>query len=650
MVERYKGKKGAAAKSAPSRQARLDPVTKYAKKVVRGDIVAGPWVRLACQRHLDDLVTAKERGLVWDVSKALRVINYFRDVLILPEGSDGVQPFVLSPYQEFVAGSLFGWCTLEGYRRFRVAYIEIGKGAGKTPFAAGLGLYMTHADGEMGAQVYVAATTRDQANLCFQDAVKMYWASPALQAHLRKSGNQDIYNFTHLRSGSYFRPVSSEGKSLDGKRVHCAIIDELHEHPDNTVVSKMIAGLKGRKQPLIFEITNSGFDKNSICYQHHDMSLRVLRGEVTNDSWFAYVCALDEGDDYRDESVWLKANPNLGVSLPWAYLREQVKIAQAMPAEESLVRRLNFCEWTGVASTAIGKELWDACESDDVVEDAYIGKPCVAGLDLSKRTDLTALSLAFPVPSEREDGQEELHVLTYFWTPEDTMVERSKRDRAHYDVWAEQGYLIPVPGPSINFHWVATKMQELADKFDIKRIVVDPHRMDDLVDAFSEVGLDLVLEKHEQGFKGGQMTRSIDAFFDRLYNRTVKVAINPVMRMGAASVVIITDPQENRKFDKKKSNNRIDGIVAATMAIGAYDNPTTNKPSVFELLAESGEGDDLIVSVPKTNAPDLPSMYAPAQPINQVHLVVSDSVLSEIYRTDVYVTMSSYYEAESDDV
>jgi phage terminase large subunit-like protein len=190
----------------------------------------------------------------------------------------------------------------------------------------------------------------------------MWRASKELKRHLAASGNRDVYNLANVKTGSFFRPVSSEGKSLDGKRVHGAIIDELHEHTDQMVVSKMIAGTKGRKQPLILEITNSGHDKNSVCYQHHDMSVRVLKGEVKNDSWFAYVCALDKDDDYRDPTVWIKANPNLDVSCPSTYLREQIKLAEGMPGEESLIRRLNFCEWTDAANPAISYELWMPCE------------------------------------------------------------------------------------------------------------------------------------------------------------------------------------------------------------------------------------------------------------------------------------------------
>jgi len=230
-----------------------DPTTAYARSVVAGEILAGRPVRLACERHIRDLEEGPSRGLRFDLDAAERAIRFF-GFLQLAEGEFAGQPFTLLPFQQFIIGSIFGWMGPDGFRRFRTAFIEIGKGNCKTKTAAGIGLYCLVMDNEEGAEVYAAATTREQARIAWADADKMVAASP----YLARSVARNVSNLAVLATNSYFRPVSSEGRGLDGKRVHCAILDEIHEHPSPIVVDKMRAGTKQRRQALIFEITNSG--------------------------------------------------------------------------------------------------------------------------------------------------------------------------------------------------------------------------------------------------------------------------------------------------------------------------------------------------------------------------------------------------------
>jgi phage terminase large subunit-like protein len=269
----------------------------------------------------------------------------------------------------------------------------------------------------------------------------MVESSPALSARITKSGKNHVYNLALLATASFFRPVSSEGRGLDGKRVHYAALDEIHEHIDATVVDKMRAGTKGRRQALIYEITNSGYDRHSVCWRHHEYSRMVLEGMMENDSWFAYVCGLDDGDDWHDEKVWLKANPNLGISITEKYLREQVQEADGMPSKENIVKRLNFCIWTEQSTRWMALEKWDAC--DGVVDaEALAGEFCYGGLDLAITRDLSALVLVFPPSGDRRSWQ----ILPFFWCPADDIAERSKRDHVPYDVWAREGSIEVTPG------------------------------------------------------------------------------------------------------------------------------------------------------------------------------------------------------------
>lgn len=352
-------------------------------------LVTNRLVRLACDRHLRDLELGPKRGLLWDVEAVTRVARFFSQVLRLNGGVHEGQPFTLERWQLFIEGSLFGWKRADtGARRYRTAYLEIAKGNGKSPLAAGTGIYMLMADGEARAEVYAAAAKKDQAMILFRDAVAMVAQSPALAKRVVKSGGNPVWNLAVPATGSFFRPIASDD-AQSGPRPHCALLDEIHEHQDATVIDLMRAGSKGRRQALFFEITNSGWDQTSVCWRHHDYSAQILEGHKDDDEWFAFICGLDPGEDYRDAKVWKKANPNLGVSITKEYLRRQVREAEGMPAQQGVVRRLNFCEWTNVAAQWITREVWDARRNPDhAVPD---GASIVLGFDGSYNRDSTAL-------------------------------------------------------------------------------------------------------------------------------------------------------------------------------------------------------------------------------------------------------------------
>ena len=337
-----------------------DPVTRYARGVVAGKIVAGPHVRDACRRHLRDLEDGPARGLFFDREAVARTIGFFRDVLVLNGGEYEGVPYEPLGWQSFILGSLFGWKGPDGYRRFRVAYIETGKGSGKSPLAAGIGLYGMMADGEARSEVYAAATKKDQAMILFRDAVAMVDQSPQLTRRIHKSGvGANAWNLAYLQQGSFFRPISADdGQS--GPRPHIALLDEIHEHRNGNVVEMLRAGTKSRRQALMFMITNSGVSKTSVCWEYHDYGAKVAAGQIEDDSFFSYICALDEGDEpFKDEDCWHKANPSLHDGLPGVkYLREQVREARGMPGKESIVRRLNFCQWVEAEAPWIGSDVW----------------------------------------------------------------------------------------------------------------------------------------------------------------------------------------------------------------------------------------------------------------------------------------------------
>lgn len=573
-----------------------DRVSAYAHAVLAGEIVAGPDVRNACKRHLNDRDTAALRGLVWDQDAADRAIGFFEDVLCLNGGEYEGEPFLLAPWQAFVVGSLFGWYTDDGYRRFRIAYIETGKGSGKSPLVGGIGLYGLVADGEQRAEVYAAATKRDQAMILFRDAVSMVNMSPALSRRLVQSGRDEkVWNLFYPGTNSFFRPISSdEGQS--GPRPHIGLLDEVHEHKTATAVNMMRAGTKNRRRAMIVMITNSGSDKNSVAGQYHDLGKRVCAGQADNDNLFAFICSLDDGDDpFKDESCWAKANP----SLDWIpegksdgipgrkYLREQVAEARGLPAKESIVRRLNFCEWTQADSPWIGWDVWSQAE-ERVPMRLLRDRPAVAGLDLSSTTDLTSFVLLFtPVPHDPH-----WRLLPYFWIPDHELEERERRDQVPYSVWIKDGHLETTPGRAISKLHVLRRLQTICAYFEVRAIGYDRWRIEDLQQLMLEHDVSLPeMLPFGQGFK--DMGPAVDEFERRLLGlppkgETIDLAAddyellpsetadvetlrhdgNPVLTWNAGNAVTVADPAGNRKVDKAKAIGRIDGIVAAIIATG----------------------------------------------------------------------------------
>lgn len=551
------------AKKHPATTSR-DPVTTYARKVVGGKIVAGPHVRDACRRHLKDLEHGPARGLFFDVAAAARAIGYFRDVLRLNGGEFEGVPYELLPWQSFIVGSLFGWKGPDGYRRFRVAYVETGKGSGKSPIAAGIGLYGLTADGEARAEIYAAATKKDQAMILFRDAVAMRDQSPELAVRLIKSGvGENTWNLAYHQTASFFRPISADdGQS--GPRPHIALLDEVHEHRTGTVVEMLRAGTKSRRQALMFMITNSGTSKQTVCWEYHDYGAKVAAGSIADDSFFAYVCALDEGDDpFKDERCWAKANPSLEHGLPGLkYLREQVTQARGMPAKESIVRRLNFCQWVEAESPWIGGELWFGAEDKQFDAAMLIGRRCWGGLDLGSTQDLTALALLF----EPDECDPHWRLVPHFWLPGDGLHDKADKDRVPYIAWRDAGHLEAQPGRAINKLAVIRRLAEIASLYDLQEVGYDRWRIEDLKMLLDQEGISLPLVPFGQGFK--EMAPAIDEFERLLLGGQLKHGGNPVMTWCAANAVTMSDPAGNRKIAKEKATGRVDGIVAAVMAAG----------------------------------------------------------------------------------
>ena len=480
-------------------------VSAYARAVLAGKLTAGRLVRLACQRHIDDLATAKQRGLIWDGAAAHHAIDFFGH-LRHSTGEWAHQPFVLQPWQGFVIGSLFGWKRADGLRRFRTAYVEVARKNGKSVMLAGTALYALIADGEPGSHVYAAATTRDQARIVFGEAERMVAASLPLRARVTRTVN----NLAVLATSSWFRPLSADASKMDGLNVHFAAVDEVHEHATPEIIQKLNTATGARRQPLIFEITTAGHDRHSVCRQHHEFSRKALEGTIPHeaaDSWFAFIATIDEGDDWTDPAVWSKANPSLGVTVKAEDLRRQIDEAREMPAQQNAIRRLRLNEWTEQVTRWIDMDVW-AEGAAPIDEEELVGRHCYAGLDLARVNDLSSLALIFPP----QDAGEAVKIIWRHWCPEDDILRRSRRDRAPYTIWRDQGLLVATEGNTTDFQFIEAEILALAARFVVTELAYDRTFAGEIVRNLQDEGLSLVgpgLPQHGAGLCG------IPAPFDR---------------------------------------------------------------------------------------------------------------------------------------
>ncbi|MBL5979056.1 terminase large subunit [Comamonas sp. NyZ500] len=583
-------------------------VLKFARRVLQGRIIAGPLVRAACKRHLSDLKSGHKRGLVWSQESADRAIGYFEDVLKLNGGDYEGKPFLLAPWQAFIVGSLYGWYMDDGQRRFRVVYIETGKGSGKSPLVAGIGLYGLTADAEQRAEIYAAATKKDQAQILFRDAVAMVNQSPDLASRLVQSGRDEkVWNLFYANTNSFFKTISAD-EGASGPRPHIGLIDEVHEHKTATVIDMMIAGTKSRRRAMVIMITNSGSDKNTPCGQYHDYGADVCTGKAHDDRFFGFICSLDKGEDpLKDERCWPKVNPSLRYRLPgqregipgYAYLRAQVQGARGMPSKQAKVKRLNFCVWTQAESPWIDWEIWTAAEEPFPLK-LLRNRRAVGGLDLSSTTDLTAFVLLFFPTIEDPCWR----LMAYFWIPDHDLDAREKRDRVPYRAWIAERWLETTPGRAVSKLFVLKRLKRICEYFGgVEKIAYDRWRIEDLRQLMTDNNITLPpMEGFGQGYQS--MGPAVDEFERRLLgapeldsDESGEEQIpeqdadierlmhdgNPVLTWNAANAVVTHDPANNRKVDKSKAIGRIDGIVASVMACGISGKGSQlGGPSIYE--------------------------------------------------------------------
>ena len=613
--------------------ATVDRATAYADAVVSGDILAGPYVRASCRRHLADLERQRTAGFpyVFDPEAAGRVVEFFSEVLVLDWQSpivdgDGVeriehhlQPFEALDWQAFVLCSLFGWThARSGFRRFRTAYIETGKGSGKSPLAGGVGLYMLTADSERRPECFSVAVDKTQAQILFLDAVSMARLSPPLMRRLRISGGggkED--NIYCALNGGKFRPLATEtlGRGKGGLRVHCGLVDEFSEHNSAAMVDAMDFGTKSRRNSLVLKLTNSGWDRDSVCFQEREKAIRVAEGEENDPEYFSYVCGVDEGEDPiwdpPDEQLgyprsWMKANPSLGSIIPVDYVDRMVRGARGIPAKEAVVRRLTFCEWTGAESPWIAPELWQGCEvsAEDFPAEDF---PVSIALDLANVHDMISAARVVRCPDDR------LIAEVRSFRAAETVQHYEQRDGVPYGRWIREGHITTVPGRVMDFDDVAAELEAWLTNPKTQACAFDPYRINDFRQAMARGGMrswiwegpdstdepGLKMIRHGQGYAGGDserslwMNRSIEELEDAILDGRLIVLASDPLRWAVSSAVLKSNEHEARKWLKREAKRRIDPVVALCMAVGlAMSGEPPKPPPAIHFMEHDGDASD----------------------------------------------------------
>lgn len=545
--------------SSATSQPSNDPVTDYAKAVVAGSIIAGPYVRFACERHLRDLIEGPARGLRWSPETAVYVIEFTRFIRH-SKGQWRGKRLELAPWQKFVVGCAFGWMVEEDgawRRRFRTLYEEVPKKNGKSTMCGYLGLYGLVGDAEPGAEVYAAATAKQQAMIVFNEAREMVKTSPELRTRIQVLTR----NLSDEATFSKFEPISSDENTGDGINPHFAICDEIHRYKNRNLMTVLSQGMGARVQPMFIIITTSGDDKPDTPYDdEHNYARKVLEGALIDDTYFAYIACPDEDDDPFEPTTWAKANPSLGISVKESDLAAQASKARASPAQLADFKRFRLNVRSSDAAAAIKMEIWRRNTQGPIDEAALHGRRCRGAIDLSSKSDITSYVLLFEPLVEGERWI----ILPRFFVPEEGIIDRASKDRAPYPLWVERGFLKTTPGNRVDYRAVLQSVVEDAKVFDIVDLAFDPWNAGTLEADCIEAGLVVV--------EFGQNTRNYSfptkEFLGMLPDAQFEHGGNPVLAWMASNLVLVTDHNGNKMPSKKNTKARIDGIAAAIMAMG----------------------------------------------------------------------------------
>ena len=508
----------------------------------------------------------------YDKAKADRAVKFIEN-LCHTKGKWAGKRFCLLPWQEQLIRDIFGIVKPDGYRQFRTAFVEICKKVGKSELAAAVALYLLYADNEPSAEVYGAAADRQQASIVFDVAKQMVEMSPALLKRSKlMTATKRIVNYGN---SGYYQVLSAEVGGKHGFSVSGLVFDEIHTQPNRQLYDVLTKGSSdARQNPLHFIITTAGTDRHSIAYELHTKAVDILEGRRVDPTFYPVVYGLKDDEDWEDEANWYKVNPSLGYTVDIERLRDAYREAKQNPADEVTFKWLRLNMWVSSTVAWIPDAIFMK-GNEEIDLAALEGRDCYGGLDLSSTGDITALVLMFPP----RDEDEKYILLPFFWVPEETIPQRVKAASVPYDIWERQGYLLSTEGNVIHYDFIEKFINDLAEKYHIVEIAVDRWNATQMIQNLEGDGFTMV--PFGQGF--ASMSGPTKDFYRLLMEGKIVHGGHPVLRWMAGNVVVDTDPAGNIKVTKAKSKEKIDGIVAAIMALDrCIRNQTEPQGSVYD--------------------------------------------------------------------
>lgn len=488
----------------------------------------------------------------FDEAAADRATTFFEDYCCF----DNEMPFILQPWQREFVRNLFGWKRrADSCRKYRIVFMSMGKGNGKTPLLAGVGAYLIFT--VTGALVFSAGADREQASLCLTDAKKFVNVSEYLRSRAEILQGSIVVP----TMGSAWRSLSSQAKSKHGIRPLAVLFDELHTQSSRELWDTLYTGRLKNPNSLIFAATTAGFDRKSICYEVYDRARKVRDGIIDDPEFLPLICEPSEGSDWREPKTWAMANPNLGVTVRQEDLAKEAENAKEQPAVQNRFRRMHLNEWTEQATRAIDMKAWQRCAGKVNIAE-LTGQDCFAAIDLSTKLDVTALVLLFPRPNG------EYHVLPFFWIPEENMPARIRRDGVPFDAWVRDGYVQATPGNMIDYGFIRKHVRELRECFKIREVAFDPWNA-------AKISVDLI----DDGFKVIEFPQRPSTMNEPIQTMLAMIGANPPrMRHGgnpvltwmASNLAIRVNAEGMMRPSKHQddSPDRIDGMVCLVMALG----------------------------------------------------------------------------------
>lgn len=506
------------------------------------------------------------------VAKDHRIVRFFNEHLCHTKGEWAGTAFVLAEWQRLFLNELFGTVRKDGLRQYRTAYLEVPRKNGKSTLAAGIALYLLCLDREDGAEIYSAASDKEQASIVFDQAVQMIEENPSLASMLRVYRNKTI---EHKSSGSFYRSLSSDAFTKHGLNAHGIIVDEVHAQPNRELWDVLTTSTGARRQPLTLAITTAGHDRQSLCWELRQYALGVQDKLIHDPTFFSKIYT--SSGDWKQESTWREANPNYEVTVKRDYFEKAVTEALANPSRENAFRRLHLNQWTSQETRWISLERWDDClrEFPDLSN-----RMCYAGLDLSSTLDLTAFVLLFP-PIE---PNEPYWVLPFFFAPEGAAKERERTNRHRLEEWERQGLIFTTPGRSLDYKAVVTVIENLAEKYNIQEIAVDRWNINQISKDLEQLGKNNGRPDWLVGFGQGfaAMTAPSKELEVLVMSQRIAHDGNPILRWMFSNVQVERDNAGNIKMHKGKAVEKIDGIVATIMALGRAQVSTLNQTNIYD--------------------------------------------------------------------